>query len=334
MGRFVLAGALVLDGTGREAYAADVVVDGPHIEQVAAHGAAPRDARVIAAEGLLLAPGFIDVHSHADRSPFRSDPDTTKVLQGITTEVVGNCGASPLGAGENDAASGRPKDYLTALDAVRSVTNMAPLVGHGALRARTMGFENRPAAAADIAAMRDLLTQALDEGAFGLSSGLFYAPGSYADAEELSRILEGMNARPMVYASHIRNEGNALLPAVEEFLAVGTATGVRLELSHHKAAGLPNWGKTRESLARIAQVRKAGVEVALDAYPYIASSTSISANLPGWVLEGGQKAAMARLADLALRPRIQAECESGESDWESMIFATGYERMVIAFTRT
>lgn len=333
MGRFVLAGVLVLDGTGAPGLVRDVVVDGPYIERVVEPGTTPPGATVIPADGLALAPGFIDVHSHADHAPFRADPDTTKVLQGITTEVVGNCGSSLLGPSD-DRAHGRPSDYLAALDDGRSVTNMAPLVGHGALRTRVMGLENRPAGPEDVRAMRDLLVQALDQGAFGLSSGLFYTPGSYAGAEELSRILEGLKSRPLVYASHIRNEGNALLEAVDEFLEVGLETGVRLELSHHKAAGIPNWGKTRESLARVHNVRASGVEVALDAYPYVASSTSISANLPGWVLEGGPREAMARLSDPATRRRIQVECESGESSWESMIFATGYDRMVIAFTKT
>ena len=334
MGRFLLAGVLVLDGAGNESRVADVLVDGPYIEQVRAPGAAPKGVPVILGEGLALSPGFIDVHSHADRSPFAARSDTTKLLQGITTEVVGNCGSSPLGSAVEDRGRGRPSDYLAALDTARPVTNFAPLVGHGALRERVMGFANRVCGADDIRSMRELLIEALDRGAFGLSSGLFYTPGSYADTDELARLLEGLSARPVVYASHIRNEGNALVPAVDEFLAVGQATGVRLQLSHHKAAGIPNWGKTRESLDHVRTMRESGVTVALDAYPYIASSTSISANLPGWVLEGGRERAMARLADPGTRRRIAAECESGESGWESMIFATGYDRMVIAFTKT
>jgi N-acyl-D-aspartate/D-glutamate deacylase len=334
MGRFLLAGVLVFDGTGTKGRVADVRVDGPYIEQVAAPGSVPKGVPVVSGEGLALCPGFIDVHSHADRSPFSPHLDTTKVLQGITTEVVGNCGSSPLGGGHEDRSRGRPSDYLAALDAARPVTNFAPLVGHGSLRERVMGFENRGCTPDEIGGMRALLIEALDRGAFGLSSGLFYTPGSYADTDELSRLLEGLSTRPLVYASHIRNEGNALLPAVDEFLAVGRATGVRLELSHHKAAGIPNWGKTRESLDRVRAARQRGVSVALDAYPYTASSTSISANLPGWVLEGGRDRAMARLADADTRRRIAAECESGETEWESMIFATGYDRMVIAFTKT
>ncbi len=325
--RTVIANVTVLDGSGGPSRASDVWLDGERIDHLAAPGLSHGRATVMAGDGLVLAPGFIDVHSHADRSPFANEPDTTKLLQGITTEVVGNCGSSPLDADDH------PTSYLTALDRARSVTNLAPLLGHGSLRRRVMGMAGRAPRAQEARTMRAWLEQSLDAGAFGLSSGLFYAPGSYADADELAALLEGLASRPLIYASHIRNEGSRLVEAVDEFLAVGRQTHTALQLSHHKAAGLPNWGRTAETLRHIHAARADGVVVAMDAYPYTASSTSVSANLPGWVLEGGVDAALERLAHPATRDRIRRECEDPalDSEWESMVAATGYDRMVVAW---
>jgi N-acyl-D-amino-acid deacylase len=333
MQRTVFTNVTCFDGTGAPPRRLDVWVDGPRIEQLSDPGEAHAGWTVVPGDGLALAPGFIDVHSHADAAPFRAEPDPAKVLQGVTTEVVGNCGYSLLGAGSPRTTDGHPGRYFAELDAAQPVTNIAPLIGHGTIRGLVMGLDARAPSTGEMAAMRAVLAEALDRGAFGVSSGLFYAPGSYADADELTRWIEGFADRPIVYASHIRNEGDGLLEAVDEFLQVGLATGVRLELSHHKAAGLRNWGKTEASLRRIAAVRAAGVDVALDVYPYTASSTNVSANLPPWVLDGGPAAALARLRDVAILPRIQRDCEEGMAGWESMVAATGYDRMVIASTR-
>lgn len=347
----VLAAVLVVDGTGREPFPADVRIEGERVVAVAPCTDRHRGAVVVDGEGLALAPGFIDVHSHADLSPFLAVADTTKLLQGVTTEVTGNCGSSLVGGGRDGAraavvdgararaglaatALDRPAAVLRALDAAAPVTNQAPLLGHADLRRRFVGYRSRPPTPAEFGAMRDALAEALDHGAFGLSSGLFYTPGSYATPDELAALVAGFADRPMVYASHIRNEGSGLLAAVDEFLAVGRATGVRLELSHHKAAGLVNWGRTSQSLARIRAARAEGLEVALDAYPYTASSTSVSANLPPWAMEGGTEAALERLGDPVARARIRRDCEAGVVGWESMVAETGYARMIVARTRT
>jgi N-acyl-D-amino-acid deacylase len=333
MRRLVFTEATVVDGSGAPAAVRDLFIEGDRIARVAPPGESHDGYEVIRAAGTVLMPGFIDVHSHADRGPFRLDADASKILQGITTEVTGNCGSSPLtGPGDEDAR--HPVRYLEALDAARPVTNLAPLLGHGSLRGLVVGLEARAPSSREMRDMRQVLEMALDRGAFGLSSGLFYAPGSYADSEELSELLAGFQDRPLVYASHIRNEGNALVEAVDEFLAVGLETGVPLQLSHHKAAGIPNWGKTTATLARVRELRQDGIRVALDVYPYTASSTDVSANLPRWVLEGGVEEAIRRLQDETLLPRIQHECEVEPGDWESMVAATGYDRMVIATTQT
>lgn len=334
MRRTVLTAATVIDGSGSAPEVRDVWVEGPYITRVSKPTHTHEGWTVVPADGLTLTPGFIDVHSHADAAPFLDHPDDCKVLQGVTTEVVGNCGFSLLGRDTVAPGQGRPVDYLRAVDEAAPVTNVAPLVGHGAVRGLHVGLEARAPTPAEMQAMRSTLEEALDEGAFGVSSGLFYTPGSYADIDELAEWLTGFGQRPMVYASHIRNEGDGLLQAVDEFLQVGLAAAVRLELSHHKAAGIPNWGKTALTLRRIQEVRAQGVDIALDVYPYTASSTSISANLPPWVLDGGIDAALARLADESQLGRIERDCVEGVPGWESMIAATGYDRMVIAGTKT
>jgi N-acyl-D-amino-acid deacylase len=347
----VLAQVLVIDGTGRAPFPADVRIEGERIARVAPCAEAHTGATVVGAAGMVLTPGFVDVHSHADLSPFLAADDTTKLLQGVTTEVTGNCGSSLLLGARDDAGRAamveqrrraglgeggldRPAAVLRAIDEASPVTNQAPLLGHADLRRRFVGYENRPPSDAEMRAMRDALEEALDHGAFGLSSGLFYTPGSYATPDEIAALLDGFGGRPIVYASHIRNEGSGLVAAVDEFLSVGRAARVRLELSHHKAAGLVNWGSTRESLAHVRAARGEGVEVALDAYPYTASSTSVSANLPPWAMEGGREAAVARLSDPASRARIRRDCEGGLAGWESMVAETGYDRMIVARTRT
>lgn len=346
----VFAGVLVVDGGGGPARVADVRLDGARIARVDPCAESHVRAEVVLGDGLALAPGFVDVHSHADLSPFLAADDTTKLCQGVTTEVTGNCGSSLLcgmRSGSRDSILAqrqraglgavdldRPAAVLAALDEAAPVTNQAPLLGHADLRRTFVGDENRPPTRAEMAAMRGALRAALDAGAFGLSSGLFYTPGSYASVDEIATLLAGLADRPLVYASHIRNEGSGLLGAVDEFLAVGRSAGIRLELSHHKAAGLVNWGATRDSLAHIGQARADGVRVAMDAYPYIASSTQVSANLPPWAMEGGREAALRRLADPAERERMRHDAEEGLLGWESMVRETGYARMTIARTKS
>lgn len=344
MERLVLSGAILVDGSGERARQADVYVEDGRIARVGAPTESHNGWRLEVLDGLHLCPGFVDVHSHADRSPFLAWADTTKILQGVTTEVVGNCGASLLGVGAGGAAAGAsdeldalgclsPAAFMAALDEARPVTNQAYLLGHGTLRRAVVGMADRAPTEDEYAAMRALLAQAMDAGAFGLSSGLFYAPGMFATPDELSRLVEVLAGRPAVYASHIRNEGPGLIEAIDEFLEVGRRTGVRLELSHHKAAGRRQWGLTTTSLALLAQARAQGVAVAFDIYPYTASSTSIAALLPPWALEGGAASARERLRDRRLCERMRVDCESGLAGWESMIRENGYEPLVVASNR-
>jgi N-acyl-D-amino-acid deacylase len=279
----VLRDGRVLDGSGAPAIAADIGLAG---DRIAAVGAIPARAgkREVDARGKVVAPGFIDVHTHDDRACLASD-QTAKVSQGVTTVVVGNCGISlapfvpdrlppPLDL-LGDAADYRyPRfaDYMAELDRHPPAVNAACLVGHSTLRVGAMKELQRPATAAELTSMRERLAEALAAGAVGMSTGLFYAPASPAPAEEVKALAELLAPAGAVYTTHMRDEGEHVMDSLEETFSTARAAGVPVVVSHHKTVGKPNFGRTAETLPRIARAI-AEQPVGLDAYPYIASST-------------------------------------------------------------
>ncbi len=327
---FIVAGAQVLDGTGSEGARIDVGCADGRIVRMGNLEHEPCRER-IEAQGLVLAPGFVDMHSHSDVSLYRDPQGLSKLMQGITLEVTGNCGISPAPApvrtGSETGRQGEPSDdpsepppwptfaaYLRDLEAKGPAVHVAPLAGHGAIRRAVMGDLDRPATREELIQQREHLADALDAGAFGLSTGLIYPPGTYTPTAELVA-LSHVLAEPRVkglYFSHIRSEGDHLLEAVEEALTIGAAAGIGVELSHHKASGPRNWGKTAQSLERVRQARAQGQDVTLDVYPYVASATSLSAMLPSWALAGGPDTALERFADPETRRRILDEVEASE----------------------
>ncbi|HTX56431.1 MAG TPA: D-aminoacylase [Candidatus Acidoferrales bacterium] len=343
----VIAGGEVIDGTARAAQRCDVFVQDGAITEVRPAADHHPGWQVIDASGLTIAPGFIDVHSHADVVPFLEEHDTSKILQGITTEVVGNCGisAAPVTPERSDALrrvldrlmpdSSFPgssfADFLTAADARGYVTNYAPLVGHTTLRIAAMGAEKRAPTVSELALMESLLESSLDAGAFGLSSGLIYAPGAFADTEELVSLAKHLHPNTL-YTTHMRSEGDALLEAVHEALEIGKRAGVRVEISHHKAAGRRNWGKTAASLRAIEAARANGQEVFHDVYPYTAGSTMLVTLLPPQAHDGGDEAILRRLEDPAEIARLRAIAEGDQGDFENFIVMAGYDNIVIAGT--
>jgi N-acyl-D-amino-acid deacylase len=281
----VLRGGRVIDGTGRAAFEADVAIRGERIEAV---GAVPKGAGAAEIEiaGKAVAPGFIDVHTHDDRALLAAPDMAMKASQGVTTVVVGNCGVSlapltldgvpppPLDLlGDRDAFRyARFADYLAALDAVPPALNAACLVGHSTLRVGCMAALDRPATPAETEAMRGRLREALDAGAIGMSSGLFYAPANPAPREELTALAETLKPAGAVYTTHMRDESDHVLDSLDETFATARDAGVPVVISHHKVVGKRNFGRTSETLPRIAAAMEEQ-PVALDAYPYIASST-------------------------------------------------------------
>lgn len=243
------------------------------------------------AEGKIVLPGFVDIHAHSDGIVFFPEESTFRIIQGITTEVSGNCGISlaPVNPAKKEflenylgAAIGRRRlnwnwesmgGYLDAVQNAGPAFHFATLVGHGALRIAVMGFDRRPAGKDELKEMGRLLEQALDDGAAGMSSGLICPPGSFSDTEEMTCLCRILTERNKLYTTHMRNESDFVVEGLEEALEVARTSGVSLQVSHHKVAGKKNWGRSRTTLAMIEKARAEGVDVMLDMYPYEAGNT-------------------------------------------------------------
>jgi N-acyl-D-amino-acid deacylase len=322
----LLRGGTVFDGLGGPGRVADVAVAGGRV--VAVGGDVPAGLRRVDCDGLYVTPGFVDTHAHSDLVHLLDEPQPFKLLQGVTTEVVGNCGLSfaPLDpAAAEDAATLwsslaggvpiRPSGFAELadrLDAAVPANNLALLVGHGTLRLAANGLEERlrPGAAA---AMASLAAEAFQAGAVGLSSGLIYVPGSYADTAELVALARVAARYGAVYATHLRDEGANLAAALDEAVAIAAGSGARLQVSHCKAAGRAAHGSAGTLLERLAAARRAGVDAQGDQYPYDAGATVLSALLPPPVAAGGTGAMVARLRDPAARAALRAQAERGRA---------------------
>lgn len=314
----LIRGARILDGSGAPAGVGDVAVEGGVIRELGRLGH-PAARRVIEAYGAMLAPGFIDLHTHSDFTLPRFPRAPAMTRQGVTTQVLGNCGFSPFPvapatAGLLRAACGfldagldwdwtGLDGYAARLAELPLACNAALLVGHGSTRVAVMGFEDRAPDAAELGAMRELVAEAMRQGAFGLSSGLIYAPGSFAGTDELVELATVAAAAGGFYASHIRDEGAGLLDAMTEAIEIGHRSGAGVQLSHHKSMGRANWGRVRQSLALLEHAH-AGHDVLADQYPYTAGSTTLLALLPGWAVAGGEPAMRELLADPEARKRL------------------------------
>jgi N-acyl-D-amino-acid deacylase len=290
-----LVGGRVVDGSGRPGRLADVgIKDG----RIAAVGqVSPGDAReVIDAAGLTLAPGFIDVHTHADDLAEQPRAENF-VRMGVTTIVAGNCGASALDVGE----------ALARIEQMGASVNFATLVGHNTVRRAVMGTDNRLPTVPELAKMRSLVWKAMADGAVGFSTGLQYVPGTYAKAPEIIELARVAANAGGVYASHMRNEGTELEAAVEETIRVCAVTGCRVQISHLKVDSPSRWGASEKALGLIDAARARGVKVAADQYAYTAASSTLGIRFPSWALEGGQEKIAERLNDPETWAKIRAE---------------------------
>jgi N-acyl-D-amino-acid deacylase len=325
---------VLFDGTGADPVRADLGVRGDAIAAVGDLKAAEarRTLDLSAVPGAFTAPGFIDAHSHSDAFLLIEPAAPSKLTQGITTEVVGNCGASaaPISGPADLPSDWADKEYPAAwrsvaefralLETVRPAPNVVLLAGHNTLRRQVVGYAHRAAAPEELARMQRLLAQALDEGARGFSTGLIYPPGTAATREELVALARTAAAAGGVYASHMRNEGARLIEAIDEALAIGRAAGVRVQVSHLKTAGRANWGLVDDALARLRAARAAGEPVAADRYPYTCGATELDVVLPEWAADGGREATLRRLADPADRARIARDLRAArpERDWDGV----------------
>ena len=291
----VIAAGLVIDGSGRAGTITDVAIKGGRIAVV---GRVPRSqaAQTIDASHLVVAPGFVDVHTHADNLVERPAASNF-VRMGVTTIVAGNCGTSALDVG---AALADLRDHPAAI-------NFATLVGHNTVRAAVMGNDDRTPKPAELARMKSLVWKALADGAIGLSTGLEYVPGTYAQTPEIIELASIAANAGGIYASHMRNEGTALEEAIAETIHVGELTGGRVEISHLKVDSPSRWGTSARALALIDAARTRGTDVRADQYAYTAASSSLSIRFPSWALEGGQARIVERLNTPATWGKIKAE---------------------------
>ena len=339
-----LRNGLVYDGSGAVPYRADMYIVGDSIYEInrndgSSHSRDRLDAvSAVDCEGFAICPGFIDIHTHSDFALLSNGQMTSSIMQGVTTEVVGNCGVSmglitddPVFRHERvrtDAACipvswSRLSEWFDRVEDVGIACNIASLVGHGTVRKRVIGLANRRADAAELYRMQCMLAGALSDGAIGISTGLEYLPGAYADTAEQVSLVELLRGRSGFYATHVRNEGDSLVESIAEAIDVAERATVPLQLSHHKAEGAKNWGKVAATLAMMDSARARGLDVLTDLYPYEAFMTSLTTILlPAWANQGSSSDIARRLNDRATRAQIIHEINSHDVHWDTLRIGT------------
>jgi N-acyl-D-amino-acid deacylase len=289
----VVRNGLVVDGAGQAGSVRDIAVRDGRIQAIGAH-LSMAGRREIDARGLVVSPGFVDVHSHSDRSILKDTSHHNMLLQGITTSVTGNCGMSPIDIGK----------FFVDLTKTPPASNIAVLIGHNSVREAVMGREDKAPSPEQLARMQELVTKAMHDGALGMSTGLFYAPGYFAKPPEIEALARIVAAQKGIYTSHVRTELEGVFDAIDEALDIGRKTGVPVQISHLKIATDALWGQSSRVLAMIEEARRQGVVVREDLYPYAAWMSRLDSALPRWPLEGGRNAFLARLRDPSMRAGI------------------------------
>lgn len=347
--RTLISNAYIADGETISAEPKDLLIEGNVIAAItSAHGIGVRsDVRQLDADGRLLAPGFIDTHAHADHAPLLGEDDTSKILQGVTTEINGNCGFSLAPVNEDhltdfDSLVERifpPQrsewrtftEYVEALKRGAFVTNFASLIGHNTIRIAAMGTENRAPTTIEMARMEALVDEALEMGVAGLSTGLIYPPGVFSSAKEIIHLARRLPSGA-VYASHMRNESRLLAESVNETVSIAKAAGVHCHISHLKLADRRSPGKLAQVLEQLGNERARGVPISQDIYPYTAASTMLSALLPPWMHDGGSSKLFDRLQSADLVETAQRQISDPQSTFENYGLQAGWEGTVVAST--
>src|SRR3989454_901033 len=331
----IIMNGRIVDGSGNPWFYGDVAIRGDRIVKVGPLGAA-RAKRRIDARGLVVAPGFIDMLGQSEQSLLIDPRAQSKVFQGITTEVTGEGGSiAPL----NDyilkeidpflkhfklTADWRTLgEYFSRLERSHAAINLATYVGATQVRQYVLHDENRAPTAAELVEMRKLVAQAMEDGAVGISTSLVYAPAFYARTEELIELAKVASRYGGVYATHMRNESNSIMPALDEAIRIGTEANIPVEIFHLKMAGKQNWGKMRDVIAKIEAARASGLDITADQYPYVAGATSLGAAVPPWAHEGGTAKFVQRLKDQATREKLKHEMRSPSDNWENFYLGAG-----------
>lgn len=344
-----IVGGKVIDGTGAPWYYADLGIAGDRITAIArtrpgdVSPLATAAAEVIDARGRVVSPGFIDMHSHSDLTLLGNPTADSKVMQGVTTEVIGQCGvsASPISAeraaevqallGEDGIAVDwrRFSEYAARVESLGMSVNVAGLVGHGTVRMDAMGFRQAAPTQDELAVMRRLVEEAMDDGAFGFSTGLIYTPGSYSTTDEVVELAKAAARHGGTYFTHMRSESRGLLAATNEAITIGREAGMPVQISHLKCAGAAR-GRSGELIELLASARAAGIEVTADQYPYTAGATSLAAMLPPWAHVGGQDEMRARLRDPETRRRMRSDMLGTLPGWENDFGSITFADVLIA----
>lgn len=331
----------IIDGLGTPAYRADVgICDGKIVKigDLKEHDA----QETIDAKGLCVAPGFIDGHGHNDGILFRDPSAISKLSQGITTEISGNCGEglAPVNPKYFPEISAAYKPYyppdafgsftsfgrfLEAIDRLPLGIHVGFLCGHGILRMSTMGFAERAATKAEMEQMKTYLREALESGCLGMSTGLYYAPGCFSETEEIIELCKVLKEYGAVYTTHMRSESMRLLASIEETIRIAKESGVKVIISHLKALGKPQWGLAQQMLAKVEQANAEGCDIHFDQYPYSANCNVLSAILPGESQEGGVDRLIERLRNTAEREKIKARMRPEVTDWDNPVVNFGYD---------
>lgn len=342
---------VIIDGTGQPGYRGDVFIKDDRI--VAIYPAEHEKVREykavesIDATGMVVTPGFIDIHTHSDLTLLLDSRGASKVSQGVTTEVVGNCGLSVVDCcgtykDEIKASSSflyshlidwhwnNYAEYLAEFTNKGISINVGCFIGHGTVRAQVMGYENRKPSETELQRMREVVAEAMQQGALGLSSGLIYNPGVFSERDEIVELAKVAAEYGGIYTTHMRNESDYLLDSIDEALYVAREANIPLQISHLKSTGTRNWGKIKQAIDKIKQARAEGTDVHFDFYPYEASSTNMRYLLPPWVQEGGWELSKAKIQDLELREQMMMEIDQGTSNWLSPARNAGWDRVMIA----
>lgn len=344
----IIRGGSVLDGTGRDAYPADIGIQDDRIAAIGDLSDASA-GREIGASNRRVAPGFIDIHTHSDMSVAFHPEQESVLSQGVTSQIVGNCSLCIGFATEADVFAMEKRwvgahgakivwdsfdEHLQFVENLGVATNYLMLAGQGTLRKRVMGMANRKPDRNEMDRMKSILEDACEAGAWGISTGLEYTPSKYADVAELSELTHVVAGHGGIYASHLRNEGDRLVEAVAEAIEIGERANAPVQLSHHKAEGRQNWGKVHRTLAMIENARAKGLDVQLDQYPYTAFQTSMAVQfLPEWANSGDNADILSRLADRATRQAILNDIRANHADWDDLGPKSPWENVVIGVSR-
>lgn len=311
----LITNARVVDGTGNPWFRADVAIQNGRVVRIGKINT-NEAKQTIDARGQILAPGFIDVHTHVES--IYSLPEAENFIRmGVTTLVTGNCGSSDINIGE----------FLGRIQSKPLAVNLATLIGQGSVRRQVVGLDDRPPTADELKQMEALVEQGMKDGAVGLSTGLIYVPGTYAKTDEIVDLARVVARYGGLYATHMRNEGDKVADAIRESIQIGEQAGLPVEISHFKISNKRLWGQSPMTLGLVRDARARGLSVTVDQYAYTASSTSLSARMPSWVLAGGPEEAKKRLADKATRERVVADMKdalkkSGFKDYDFAVVAS------------